>query len=366
MSNTPLNCTRLLAACAIALSANAMGHTPYTAPSQAPAQAQRTDPHYTASFVRGPQGESAGADAINARGDVTGSWRHQLNTPHVIHGFVTRGSVVRSFMPFGSTHVNGTAISSKGDVAGYMYYRPGSTGQETFLRKRDGSLTHLQLNGVGNVNGIDAYGVNASGVVAGTYLDASFNFVAFSWKDGVTTTYPSTLGGPQSHLYAINDAGLMVGSAEKRAWDTRAVSWSAEGKMTKLPGLEAGGRSAAYGVSAQGWIVGGANLSGNSHATLWRDGTVFDLGVAAGDHWSSAQGINASGTIVGSGGVDSLDFHPVIWLDNVAHDLRMLTTLPDGATMLGALGIADNGTILVNGKDADGLFVSLLLKPDTK
>jgi probable HAF family extracellular repeat protein len=77
-----------------------------------------------------------------------------------------------------------------------------------------------------------------------------------------------TLGGKSSVAYAISPSGLVVGSSFTRDGLSHAFLWQ-NGVMTDLGSL--GGTSHAQAVNRAGWVVGGSETkSGNVHATLWK------------------------------------------------------------------------------------------------
>jgi probable HAF family extracellular repeat protein len=323
--------------------------------------------HYTATLVAGPEGQHASATAIGPSGAVTGTMTPRLR-PHWLRSFVQQGASFVSFKPMGLTDSVGNGVSSAGDVAGYMS-APGSSLEQGYVRRADGTVRRIQVVDAGSEVPTHPIAVNASGTVAGRYLDHAFyNDIAFVWRDGVVTALPSTLGGVQSEIDAINDAGQMVGHADVARYVHHAASWSPDGTLTDLGTLEPDGTSQANAIAANGWIAGSASVAGGQswHACLWRDGGIVDLGTLPGDMWSVASGINAHGDVVGSGGPTVTTGHPVLWHDGQALDLTAVTTVPAGTSMTTGMGIADDGTILVQGRDAQGLFVELLLTPDAR
>jgi probable HAF family extracellular repeat protein len=70
-----------------------------------------------------------------------------------------------------------------------------------------------------------------------------------------------TLGGPESRAVAINERGQVVGRAETKAKDeaghpiSHAFLWE-DGKMRDLGTLPGGLESFAYGINERGQIVG--------------------------------------------------------------------------------------------------------------
>lgn len=85
---------------------------------------------------------------------------------------------------------------------------------------------------------------------------------------------------------------------------------------TTIPTL-GGANNAAYGVNEAGWVVGSSELLDNTtHAFVYIDGVVTDLGTLEGGLSSAAFGVNNNGVIVGrasnANGVD----RPVRWTRN--------------------------------------------------
>src|SRR6516165_10382619 len=61
-----------------------------------------------------------------------------------------------------------------------------------------------------------------------------------------------------------------------------------------------GGASQAWGINDRAQVVGAASLAnGGSHAFLWEKSEMRDLGGLPGFQTSTAEGINASGHVVG-------------------------------------------------------------------
>jgi probable HAF family extracellular repeat protein len=73
------------------------------------------------------------------------------------------------------------------------------------------------------------------------------------------------------------------------------------------------GLGAAYDLNDRGQVVGySTTASGETHAFLWKDGVMIDLGTLGGT-CSNAYAINRSGQIVGSSTTDSGESHAVLW-----------------------------------------------------
>jgi probable HAF family extracellular repeat protein len=111
-----------------------------------------------------------------------------------------------------------------------------------------------------------------------------------------------TLGGPSSNGYAINARGQITGSSDidiAGIASTHAFLYS-DGTMQDLGVLGGGLISVGLGINASGQVAGWSYNSGYLMlAFLYSDGTMQDLGTLGGAQ-SEGYGINASGQVTGS------------------------------------------------------------------
>jgi probable HAF family extracellular repeat protein len=117
--------------------------------------------------------------------------------------------------------------------------------------------------------------------------------------------------------YVVEDLGVLAGDTSSVAWAINAngdvVGWSmgpagtraflytdAHG-MTALPGLPDRSRTVARDINDAGVVVGSANAGGTDlgHAVLWSGGSVRDLGTLGTGSYSEAWGVNNLGQVVG-------------------------------------------------------------------
>lgn len=139
-----------------------------------------------------------------------------------------------------------------------------------------------------------AYKINDRGIIVGSMAasyDTRSNAGAFQWDTAESA--PHYVGFPiGASAMGINYAGTVVGSRYL----------SADGHLTTLPALLAtNGSNTLADVNDAGVVVGGSTYdsSGLSHAALWDDTGVHDLGALDGYSASMATALNLQGLTVG-------------------------------------------------------------------
>ena len=180
------------------------------------------------------------------------------------------------------------------------------------------------LGGLGGTSS-QAYGINASGQVAGqSYLTGDGSYHAVRWT-GTTPTDLGTLGGSLSASFGINDSGQAAGWAYTAGGggNNHTVRWT--GTTPTDLGTLGGSISTGLAINASGQVTGNSQTTGNSarHAVRWTGTTPTDLGTLGGIY-SAGLGINTSGQIAGwaytAGGVS----HAVRWTGTSKTDLGTL------------------------------------------
>jgi probable HAF family extracellular repeat protein len=182
--------------------------------------------------------------------------------------------------------------------------------------------------------------IDRTGQVAGWSGDSISDRDAFLW-DGQKMIDLGALGplsGKASTATGINDSGQLVGS-----WGSDpSHAWQyANGTVTELP--EPGFATAAgslgctaAAINNNGQIVGSCYASGLSHAVLWHNGTVADLGTLGGEA-AAATAVNNLGQVVGWAQTSAGVTDGFLWSNG---------TMTDLGPSFSPAAINDNGAIV--------------------
>lgn len=196
----------------------------------------------------------------------------------------------------GSARVHG--INSEGQAVGASGF-PHGADTHAFFWQRQGGMRDLGTLPGGDYSA--AFGINDSGQVAGT-SNTGDSMHAFTWSSATGLRDLGTLPGTNaSQAFAINNQGQVAGSS-----GTHAAVWS-NGAIQDL-GTLGGTSSEVHGINNLGVAAGFSDTpSGSQHAFVWTNGNMQDLGALPGDTSSRADFINDAGLVVGasegSGGV---------------------------------------------------------------
>ncbi len=244
------------------------------------------------------------------------------------------------------THGSGAvAVSANGKYAALQSNWPSYPQQAT--RYHSGHLKTL-----GTLGGVDsqAYGVDNAGQAVGSARDAAQLGRAFEYS-GTTLMQLPDLGGDTSAAEAINDHGVIVGTAAVAGGsDPRAVEWT-NGQISVLPGLGPSSIAGAQAVNEAGDAAGYSWNAQNSlpeHAILWRAGQPVDVSPSP-FVGSEAYGLNAQDAVVGGTCVQTTNpCTDGAWIteDGVSDGYQMATGGPGGI----ATAINDHWMIVGRGQ----------------
>jgi probable HAF family extracellular repeat protein len=108
--------------------------------------------------------------------------------------------------------------------------------------------------------------------------------------------------------------------------------------------------------------------TGISHAFLWQNGQMRDLGTVSGDSSSQAFALNKEGQVVGGSGSGFIDdftpVHAFLWENGVLTDLNTLIPANSGLQLIEAFGINARGQIVASAfQFSTGNVHAVLLTP---
>lgn len=237
-------------------------------------------------------------------------------------------------------------------------------------------------NNIGLISGISETGaVNPLGETwsCGPFFATSGNvcygFVVSLWGGPMQALLPLP-GGYNSYATGTNDWGKTVGWAENGIHDPtcaadsdqvlqfKPVTWNwGSNQPQALPLIAGDTAGAATAINDRGQIVG---ISGTcdqavgrrtaTHAVLWENGHVTDLGNIGGDMWNTPGAINEHGDIVGFAATEPGDVnadHTHAFLKQRNRPMRDLGTLP-GDISSTATGVNILGQVVGYSNDEAG------------
>jgi len=154
-----------------------------------------------------------------------------------------------------------------------------------------------------------------------------------------------TLGGTRSAAGDTNDEGVIVGESTAspgQSAASHAVVWR-DGVMTDL-GSPMDSATAINGVGRVVGMTSAPPAPGLGRAFFWRDGVMTDLGTLGGTINTGPADVNDRGEVVGSAFTATNSLHAFLWRDGVMTDLGTL-----GGDRSGASGINDKGQVVGSG-----------------
>ena len=277
-------------------------------------------------------GSISEATGINEDGQVVGAAQTAGGEQHAL---VWTGDQMLDLGGLGGATSKANSINTVGQIVGSAETEAGQT--HAFLW--DSGVMH-DLGTLGEYKKSDALDVNDHGQVVGyaradprDHMVRARTFRAFEF-DNDTTRDLGILEDPNSFASAINADGSVAGWAEVSKYhlpgfieSEHLVVWDgdAPSDLGTLPGFELMKPSR---INSMGQIAGLATNAGPyqpSHAFLYANGTLLDLGSLAGEKSSSqAHGLNDRGKVVGWFNTPTGVRHAAVWEDGQLVDLNTL------------------------------------------
>ena len=255
------------------------------------------------------------------------------------------------------------AINGKGQAAGWGSDSPNLVDSLANIHALffDGAKSR-DLGTLGGKNS-QAFNLNAGGQVVGTAQVKSGEKHAFVWNRGRLRDLGTLPNAKYSAAYGINKTGDIVGVSAFDGLNNHAVLWH-KGKLFDLGVLPNGSGSFARAINDRGQIVGFGRIEDDTHAFLYENGKMNDLGTLGKDP-SNANSINNAGEIVGASAIKGGRRHACLWRDGKPLDLNLLIAKSEW-TLREAYNINSIGQIICLGANGSGGLYSLLLTPIAK
>lgn len=270
--------------------------------------------------------------------------------------FLWNGTAVPLGTLPGTTQSHAFAVDALGRVYG-VSYNLGDFGGHAF-RWENGVMTEL--------GAFLPRAINAAGTIVGSRAvvmsDGERLNRACAWSNGVLADLPS-LGGSNSQAMSLDADGRVVGSGFNATnMQSRPALW-VNGVAADL-GTLGGANGQAYSINALGQVVGVSETAqGMPHAflvTLDASNAVasrVDLGTLPGSDFSAAYAINEGGVIVGNS-----DSRATLWQDGTIYELSSLVNNLDTWRLDTAAGISSGGRIVGWGLHGDN-YRAFILAP---
>ncbi len=276
-----------------------------------------------------------------------------------------------------------TSTPNSEDFCGFNAFGfPSSTACVPFLWQNGVGMAALPT--LGGANGV-ANKINLRGQVAGyaenqTQLEGCpvFQFLPVIWTDATIKQLPMYAGDQVAAAWAINDEGQAVGISGPCAAfdpnlglymvDSHALLWE-NGEVTNLGNLGGDGNfggNHACAINNLGQVVGHSDLTGDTtfHAYIWTRVTgMKDIGTLSGDFASLSLGINDGSTVVGTSFSSSFSPRAFVWENGVMTDLNTLVPSGSALYLLFAENINASGEIVGYGVDGSGNIHGYLATP---
>jgi probable HAF family extracellular repeat protein len=243
------------------------------------------DPHW---------GYSSGAYDINDHGQIVG---YLLTGEGTSMAALWENGIVKELgaLP-GGTGSGARGINEAGQVVG-----SGKTaeGREHAVLWQYGKVIDLGTLPGGEFS--MAYRIDKQGRIAGYSGDAAGRKHAVMWKDrDIIDLETLDKGRDEAELADVDEAGGAVGWSHSRSPDRIQPLIGRPGDFRKLTLPPGGTRGAPIGINRLGHVVGSCDFADKSHACIWQEGSILDLGVLPDGVSSQARDLNENDVVVGA------------------------------------------------------------------
>lgn len=282
--------------------------------------------------------------AINNLGEVVGT-AILPSDPNPVHGFIwTAESGLSDIFP---PIADANSINNFGEIVGDAILND----QVTPFTLSNGIIT--------NVGAITAGGVVTLRAInnLGTAVGQSGNLKTIIYANGQVTSLDTCTGQCISTPLGINDSGHITGFINEAG---SAIPFYFEAGTVFSLGVPAGENAFAFGINNKDEVVGG--IAGNGgHAFLWtKNAGLTDLGALFGFDFSEAHGINNNSQVVGTSSGRAF-----VWSKGFGMlDLNQQLLRNPGWILESATAINDQGQIIGTG-ELNGQPHAFLLTPTT-
>ena len=321
-------------------------------------------PHYTVEDLGTFAGIVPTVTGINASGQVSGFVTLADHSTRAVRYTPGSGWQLPQGLDVRSSTANG--INASGDLAGQ--YTTASGASHAF-RWRDGS----GVEDIAPISGTNSQGlaINDAGVVVGVSTDVS-GFVAFSAAPGLPAQALPTLGGGFDFACGINNAGQITGSGFTSDMMQRAFRFD-PGASTLTPitsFIGDAGNSAACAIDGSGLVGGQADAAGGAMHGFRSGATLLNLtevfGTSTGSTEAISEGVSVGSFQFGPNGPN----HAFVHTDAKGSiDLNTVLDNGTGWILKTANGVNASGKIVgtgtLNGAPAVFVLTRVESEPDT-
>ena len=270
---------------------------------------------------------------INESNTVLGYYQDQQLD---LHPAVWAAGGLRTDLPLppGVTYSLVNDINNAGTVVGYASPNP-------VRWNTDGTVTVLPLLPGGT--GGQAVAINDTGTIVGFSRVPDGTRHAVRWSPDGTITDLGTLGGGDSDSVDVNERGAVAGQAQGADGAYHAVRWTRNGRITELGQVD----SRAVAINDGGVVVGTAEGA----PVRWTGTTPTMLPLLAGDFQGFTVDVNRTGVVAGISGDPFSGGRGVVW--DAAGVPTELGPVPGGQTT-SVNDINDLGAVVGNMRTANG------------